>query len=155
MPLIYSKTAKGVAEIATRMHKLAPRLRHALILVDGKRTDQALRALIQQQPVETVAWLLEHNFIDVLTSDTVPAALGALMPSPAGGLGLVLEARRREALHQVTEQLGPAGQAVALRIEKALTVEDLRGALSSGAQALNTYRGRDAAVAFIARFSDL
>ena len=53
------------------------------------------------------------------------------------------------------EQLGPAGESVTVRIEKARNLDELRAALSAGAQALNNIRGRDAAVAFVARFSDL
>lgn len=192
MPLIYRKTAKGVSEIETRAHKLAPRLRSALIMVDGKRTDDELRALILQQPVETVAWLLENGFIDVLMRETVPhlppggpitvattvsapppppppvqrptpfgnTPLGSLTGGPgaadaAAALDPALEARRREGLRLLMDQLGPAGESVAVRIEKARNLDELRAALSAGAQALNNVRGRDAAVAFVARFSDL
>lgn len=193
MPLIYRKTAKGVSEIETRAHKLAPRLRSALIMVDGKRTDDELRALILQQPVETVAWLLENGFIDVLMRETVahlppggpitvattvsaPPPPPVQRPTPSGNaplgsstggpgaagaagaaaaLGPTLEARRREGLRLLMEQLGPAGESVAVRIEKARNLDELRAALSAGAQALSNIRGRDAAVAFVARFSDL
>ena len=190
MPLIYRKTAKGVSEIETRANKLAPRLRSALIMVDGKRTDDELRALILQQPVETVAWLLENGFIDVLMRETVPhlppggpitvattvsapppppvqrfassgnAPLGSSTGGPgaagaAAALGPTLDARRREGLRLLMEQLGPAGESVTVRIEKARNLDELRAALSAGAQALNNIRGRDAAVAFVARFSDL
>jgi WD40 repeat protein len=37
MPTIYRKTAKGQSEIETRVHRLAPRFRSLLILVDGRR----------------------------------------------------------------------------------------------------------------------
>jgi|GEM_PF-441759 len=193
MPLIYRKTTKGVSEIETRAHKLAPRLRSALIVVDGKRTDEELRALILQQPVETVAWLLENGFIDVLMRETVPRfppgrpitatttvpappplppqqpprpmPLGntqptSLAPAPRApaaqpALEPALEARRREGLRLLMEQLGPAAESVAVRIEKARNLEELRAALSAGAQALNSIRGREAAMAFVARFTDL
>lgn len=193
MPLIYRKTTKGVSEIETRAHKLAPRLRSALIMVDGKRSDEELRALILQQPVETVAWLLENGFIDVLmreavprlppggpitaattvpapppapvpapprpmpSGNTQPGALSAAPRGPAAAplLDPALEARRREGLRLLMEQLGPAAESVAVRIEKARNLEELRAALSAGAQALNNIRGRDAALAFVARFTDL
>ena len=170
MPLIYRKTVKGSSEIETRAHKLAPRLRSALIMVDGKRSDQELRGLIGQQPIETIAWLLENAFIDVVTHDTLtrvttpmqPLFNAALAPPPAPGSNSVppglnpqLEARRREGLRLLIEQLGPAAETLAVRIEKARTLDELRVALSAGAQTLNSVRGRDAALAFAARFSDL
>jgi hypothetical protein len=66
MATIYRKAAKGQAEIDTRAHRLIPRLRTALILVDGKRTDDELRLMIAQQPEETLAALLEQGFIEVV-----------------------------------------------------------------------------------------
>ncbi len=39
MAIVYRMTAKGVAEIETQAHRLLPRLRSALILVDGKKSD--------------------------------------------------------------------------------------------------------------------
>ena len=47
---VYRKTAKGMAEIETRVHRLAPRLRGALILVDGRKTDDELATLILAEP---------------------------------------------------------------------------------------------------------
>ena len=54
MGTIYRKTEKGQAEIATRQFKLVPRLRSALILIDGKRNDEELRKLIAAQAEETL-----------------------------------------------------------------------------------------------------
>ena len=162
MPLIYRKTVKGSSEIETRAHKLAPRLRSALIMVDGKRSDQELRGLIGQQPIETIAWLLENGFIDVVTHDTLTRVTTPTQtlhnppPTPAiAALDPLLEARRREGLRLLVEELGPAADTLVLRIEKARTLDDLRVAFSVGAQTLNSLRGRDAALAFAARFSDL
>ncbi|MDP3085766.1 MAG: hypothetical protein Q8N44_19040, partial [Rubrivivax sp.] len=66
MATIYRKTAKGLTEIATREHRLTPRLRSALIVTDGKRNDAELRALISQQADETLASLLEQGFIEAV-----------------------------------------------------------------------------------------
>src|SRR5919112_290293 len=54
MGTIYRKTAEGQAEIETRVRKLSPRLRSALIMIDGKRTDEELRKLLAQQADETL-----------------------------------------------------------------------------------------------------
>ena len=42
MAFVYRKTPKGLVEIETRAHRLAPRLRGALILVDGRKSDDEL-----------------------------------------------------------------------------------------------------------------
>ena len=45
MSIIFRKTAKGISEIETREHRLTPRVRNALILVDGRRDLAALKML--------------------------------------------------------------------------------------------------------------
>ena len=60
MATIYRKTAKGHTEIETRALRLSPRLRSALILVDGRRTDAELQRMILQQPDETLRGLVEQ-----------------------------------------------------------------------------------------------
>ena len=71
MPLIYRKTAKGLTEIETRAHRLPPRLRSALIVVDGKRDVAELRPMILAQPEETLQALAEQGFIEVV-GETAP-----------------------------------------------------------------------------------
>ena len=46
MATIYRKTEKGRLEIDTRAHRLTPRLRAALILVDGQRSQAELAKLV-------------------------------------------------------------------------------------------------------------
>ena len=84
MPSIYRKTPKGQAEIETRANKLVPRLRTALIMVDGKRSDAELRPLLMQDSAETLASLLEQGFIEVVGGAMAkPASAPVLSPSPA------------------------------------------------------------------------
>ena len=77
MPLIYRKTAKGLSEIETRANRLPPRLRSALIVVDGKRNLAELRPLILQ-PDETLA-ALAYAFL-----------LRGQWPAPLTALGIAL-----------------------------------------------------------------
>ena len=124
MAIVYRKTAKGVAEIETRAHRLTPRMRSALILVDGKRSDAELASMIQQQATETLHALAGQGFIEVLTIDTAPAPSAppvvsaaapprppapttAAAPAPAAP---DLQARRREAVRAVNDLLGPAAE---------------------------------------------
>lgn len=163
MAITYRKTAKGVAEIETRAHRLTPRMRSALIFVDGKRSDTELAAMIQQQATETLHALAGQGFIEVLTVSSAPAPAAAVpqrapAPPPAapvGGAGPDLTTRRREAVRAVNDLLGPAGASAAVRLERAGTLDDLRAALASAVQTVGAARGRQAAEAFAARFSDV
>ena len=66
MAIIFRQTAKGMAEIETRAHRLVPRMRSALILVDGKRSDAEIGGMILQQVTETLHALAGQGFIEVL-----------------------------------------------------------------------------------------
>jgi hypothetical protein len=67
MPTIYRKTAKGQGEIETRVHRLAPRFRSLLILVDGRRTDDELMRLVPQFGETALAALAEGGFIEPIS----------------------------------------------------------------------------------------
>lgn len=63
--LIYSKTAKGVAEVATRSGALTPAMRRVLIMVDGRRTAAELELVARDGEFEgIVAALLEKGMIE-------------------------------------------------------------------------------------------
>lgn len=66
MPLIYRKTPKGLAEIETRAHGLAPRIRSTLILVNGKRDTDDVAALVAQPTDDTLRHLAERGFIEAV-----------------------------------------------------------------------------------------
>ena len=171
MAIIYRKTAKGVAEIETRAHRLPPRMRSALILVDGKRSDAELATMIQQQATETLHALAGQGFIEVFTvaagpAAPAPVAAAPLRPAaqasasapavvPAASPAPDLPSRRREAVRAVNDLLGPAAESVAVRLERTRTVEELRAALSVAVQTVGAARGRQTAEAFAARFSDI
>jgi len=157
MPTIFRKTAKGVTEIETRAHRLAPRMRSALIMVDGKRSDADLRPLIQQQPDETLAALAEQGFIEVLAA--APDAVQAPRAAPAAAAparpAADFEARRRAAVRGLNDQLGPLAETLAIKIERARTADELRPLLATAVQVIGNARGRGAAADYAARFADL
>jgi DNA-binding CsgD family transcriptional regulator len=49
MPPRYRKTPKGQHEMASRSHRLSPRQRAALILVDGRRSTEDICRLLGPQ----------------------------------------------------------------------------------------------------------
>jgi len=146
---IYRKTDKGHAEIETRAHRLAPRLRSALILVDGHKSDDALRKLILQQPDETLQALLEQGFIEAVEAVAPrPAARPAAVAPHARDINVL----RRDAVRALTDHIGPDAEMLALKMEKAGTLEQLMPLLSLAQQAIRMARGAAAAEAFGARF---
>lgn len=156
MPLIYRKTAKGIAEIETRAHRLPPRLRGALIMVDGKRGTPELRALLQAQADESLLALIEQGFIEaVQTSEPAsgPAPAQAPRPSaPAMPPAAEFETLRRTAIRLLLDQTGPGGETLAVRMEKVRSLEDLRALLPAAARVIEAMRGKAAAAAYLERF---
>jgi hypothetical protein len=87
---IYDKTDKGRDEIATRQHRLAPRLRTLLVMIDGRRSDGALLAGLAPLGLgaDDLATLLAQDYIRLSRRDAVPLAAPPLedaAPVPAAG----------------------------------------------------------------------
>jgi hypothetical protein len=158
MPLIYRKTAKGLTEIETRAHRLPPRLRSALILVDGRRDVNDLKPLITQQADETLSSLAEQGFIEAV-GETVRSASPQPAPAPAppaaapaAAGGNDFGSTRRAAVRELNDQLGPAAESLSIKMEKARNLGELMPLLAQGAKSIAAMRGRSAAEAFAKRF---
>lgn len=155
MPTLFRKTAKGQAEIETRQHRLAPRLRGLLILVDGKRDLAGLTALVPQQAQALLQELTDQGFVEAFETAPAPApapAAAGAVPAAATSPTADFEKLRREAVRAFTDVAGPAAETVAIRMEKAKSLEELRPLLAQAAQLLASMRGRGAAEAFAAKF---
>ena len=166
MSIVYRKTEKGVTEIATRALRLGPRQRSALILVDGRKTDAELAQLILADPASTLTNLLAEGFIEVLATladrpaehlAERPAERKAAAPvvaaaRPAGSDGAAFESLRRDAARALNDQLGPAAELIAVKIERARSMPELQPLLVQAAKLLRNVRGSAAAEAFSAHF---
>ena len=67
MATIYRKTEKGRLEVDTRTHRLSPRLRAALILVDGQRSQAELAKLVASN-ADVFDTLVVEGFIEPMAS---------------------------------------------------------------------------------------
>jgi hypothetical protein len=161
MSQIHRKTAKGMAEIETRAHKLPPRLRSALILVDGKRSDEELFKMVLQDPDATLNALLAGGFIELqAVAEPSPApsrrAAPPANPEPATPTRPVaapsFDQTRREAVRALTDLVGPMAEAVALRMEKARSPEELRPLIELAMKVVANTRGRQMATDYGRRF---
>lgn len=153
MGTIYRKTEKGQAEIATRQFKLVPRLRSALILIDGKRNDEELRKLIAAQPEETLQALQDEGFIEVavVTPDKPAArsaAAAAAAPAASGPEARTPEESRRRAVRWIADRMGPLGDMVNMRIEAAKSPDELQAALLSARNVIRDQLGAARALEF-------
>jgi len=156
MPTIFRTTAKGVSEIETRASRLAPRMRSALILVDGKRSDADLHPLILQPADATLAALAEQGFIEVVRP--APAASPAAAPGPAAAPATPRPAadfvtQRGAAVRALNDQLGPVAESLAIRMERTRSSAELRPLLDTAVQLIANARGRAAAENYASRLA--
>ncbi len=80
MDTVYRKTERGILEMATREQRLAPRLRSALILIDGKRLLRELQALLGPCHEEALRALEDLGLIErrqpIYITDPQPSSAG-------------------------------------------------------------------------------
>jgi hypothetical protein len=153
MTTIYRKTAKGQAEIETRAHRLPPRLRGALIMVDGQRSVEELAKLIPGEAAATLQQLHADGFIDVFAVLADRPAAAAPAPAPRKPAPVAsIDGLKREAVRYLNDRLGPAAEAMAIKIERTSNMAELQPLLAQAAQLLRNFGGGAAADPFIARF---
>lgn len=81
MDVIFAKTPKGVSEMGTRSGGLTPRVRRILIMIDGKRSVEELRAMaLADDLTRALGMLEEEGYIAV--ARTVEAAPADDAPPP-------------------------------------------------------------------------
>jgi hypothetical protein len=159
MDTIFRKTAKGTQELQTRAFKLQPRLRSALVLVDGQRSAAALQQMFGDQCNEFLQALLDGGFIEAAgvarPAAARPAAPAAAAPAPAPAPAAAparpvaaFETSRREAIRDLIGRLGPMAEALALKMERARNVDELQPLLDTAAQIIGNVRGASAAQDF-------
>ena len=90
MGVVFAKTPKGHEEITSKAGGLTPRVRRVLIFVDGKRTVDELRGMLQSDDLQhTLGMLEEEGYIAISSvispQVTVSAPAVALPPITAFG----------------------------------------------------------------------
>ncbi len=157
MGTIYRKTRIGHAEIETRALRLLPRMRNLLIIVDGRRDVDDLRALLGYEPSASLRELLAYGLIEAVAqrASSVATAGGDAAPTtqPAMLDPATLEQLRKDAVRAVNDALGPAAETTAVRMERATTEAELRTLVERAASTISAVRGAAAARAFVERFA--
>lgn len=157
MATVFRKTSKGQQEIETRAHGLLPKLRTALILVDGRRDEDALRKMIPGDPDATIKTLIDDGYIEameVVTEKPRPVAKPDSGPPsrPAVSNPKTFEQHRQAAVRMINDTLGPSGESAALKIERCKTWDELQPALEFARSILANARGAQAAEDFRRQF---
>ena len=172
MSTLYRRTAKGQAEFSQRSRELLPRLRSTLILVDGKRDVQAISSVLLQAPEQTLAALTAlqaQGFVEAVASSVQAAAAQAVQPAPQpitrpaplapaatpAPTGFDFKTLQRAAVQALNQALGPAGETLAIRMERTSTLDELRPLLNTASQLISTARGPAAAASFVAKLQSL
>jgi hypothetical protein len=157
MATVFRKSAKGQTEIETRANRLMPRLRTALILVDGRRDDDELRKLIAGEADATIRSLVDDGYIEVaeVTIDkprpVVPPRPAEAAPKPVFNQK-AFEQHRQSAVRVLNDMLGPLGEGAAVKIERCKTWEELMPALELAQRIVVNARGATAAADFGRQF---
>ena len=157
MATVYRKTAKGQAEVETRAHRLVPRLRTALILVDGRREESELLRMIPGEPEATIKSLIDDGFIEV-SAITIDRPRGAAarpadaQPTRPPHNQKTFEQHRQASVRAVNDLLGPLGEAAAMRLERCKTWDELLPALEFAQRIVANGKGSEAAAEFGRQF---
>lgn len=150
--LVFHKTASGAAEVGSPSRGLPPKLRRALILVDGAKSVAELAPAFRPGEIDAILEDLQARGLVSLAGGAsaqvlaAEAAEGTEAPSAGGAPGAAagdFEAVRRRAMSEISHRLGPNGDALALRVERCRTPEELRVALREAEKILSSFLGAD------------
>jgi hypothetical protein len=138
MGAVFAKTPKGQEEIGSKAGGLTPRQRRVLIMVDGKRTVDELRAMLQADDLQHTLGLLEEDgFIQItalingsvrtLAADATLPPITAFADLPEAHDALRLQQARNFMMNTLNVFVGSLGASSLLeRIENARGHEGLR-----------------------------
>jgi hypothetical protein len=169
----YRKSDRGVAEISGGQRTLTPRLRQALIMVNGKLTGAQLAAMLggAAAGMALVDELEQGGYIEAVGTatapttrpmsledlDTTPFGRGGPPSVPADGVAQApldpkkLQNAQRTATRLLTDVMGPAADDLATRIERAKTREEMERLLTLATNTVREMAGRTRSEAFRAQ----
>ena len=156
---IFRKSIKGAEAIATRQPGMPPRLRSALIMVDGKRNVEELAKLVSMlgEPDALLTELEASGLIELaegVAIASVPKALASTMsksmaPPSSGPAPLTLAGAQRFGSRLLLELLGPTSESLCLKIEAARDMPAFVAAVMRARDVLRDVKGHAVAVHFI------
>ena len=139
---VFRKTPKGREEVEKRTARIDHKRRTLLIMVDGRANAAAIAAKAAHIPdgMALLQSLWTEGFVE-----PVGAAVAEI--APIGG-GRPLEELKRAACRAIERLMGPDGDAIALRIERAATPEAFLAEAAKARDALGAFLGPRQAAEF-------
>jgi hypothetical protein len=124
---VYRKTDQGMAEVARRKHKLNPRVRTMLILIEGSHPEFLVKEEGQRvgAPADFIDQLLELGLIERAGRVDAPAQAAKLSAEPVGEYERFRKAKDFMNV-TVVDALGIKSFFFTMKLEKAGTLADLR-----------------------------
>lgn len=175
---LFQKTPLGVGEIKSRAQGLGPKTRQLLIVIDGHKTCQdLLKFMPQAELIEQLNLLAKASLIERLdTAEHFPASQSDTSLNAIGQLGgqaflptfvptfaptqarqtlldplVDIATARSKISHALLDTMGPHGESLASRVEKAADFQAIRELLAAIAPAVEAFGGRSALQAFVQR----
>lgn len=146
--LVFHKTALGAEEIGGASRTLAAKLRRALILVDGAKSVAQLAPMFREGEIDAILEELQAaGYISLAGGEVAPSAPAAGETAPPNGV-LRFETAKRAAMREIMDRLGPNGDSIAVKIERAGSPSELRSVLNEAERLVSAYLGEAAARAF-------
>lgn len=156
----YQKTAAGLNEIQSRQLGLRAELRRLLIMVDGKSPIAKFAPAFPTSDVEALARELASLGLiadpQAQPTPVVVAAPAAVASAPVAPVGSAagdasaelgqptvaqFNAARRAAVRFINDNLGPSGETLALKLERAADPDELRVAVKEARTTLERFMG--------------
>jgi hypothetical protein len=146
--LVFQKSEAGAREMAAPAHGLSPKLRRALILVDGTKSVAQLAHLFRAGEVDAILLELQAKGLVLLPGGAIASAApepspGAAQSPAAAVTPEQFDEVRRRAMREVSDRLGPNGDTLALKIERCATPEQLRAALREAETIMASFLGAE------------
>lgn len=164
--LVYSKTPKGVAEVAARGGALSMAARRVLIMIDGKRSLGELAAMLRNNDLDSTIGLLEtQGFVQRAGGSSAPATIsgGLRIEEPVREALdvntvsndiedrplLTIEEDKRRAVRELNERLGPEAEIMSVRLEQTRSADELRDRLREAERLVAGLLGEAAAADYL------
>jgi hypothetical protein len=152
---IYARTEKGGAEVAQRSQAIPSKARSLLLMIDGKASGAQLLDKFAAFPnsAELLQMLEDGGFIVAVAGAPAvaappPAVQGGSGAAPAAPAGDDLSTTRRFMNQTLREIFGPDADQLSLKVDKALTVADLRAIAEKHRDLIASVGGRRKAEAY-------
>jgi hypothetical protein len=149
---VYSKTPKGHQEIRERSHKLAPKLRQLLIMIDGQSDVATLMERLEAMgDIRSHLSALAHlDLIEVRGGAMNPPSSVSAEPADDA-----IQETRRNLSHLLLDSLGPNAESLAMKIEGARSREELLGHCEASFAMVRDMLGKARADAYRTRVRDI